>query len=135
MHELNILFQIDVYSNNDVGLYHFRISCSFSPCIDQALTLDSNYSFEKSVISKMAANWFHFGIKLGLSSDMLRAIQTSDVCFNDEMRCVIMLHHWRREFGRVEDNMERVLQAMEETNSPTYHYKVYTYISNILYLN
>ena len=118
-----------------MGLYHLYISCSFLPCIDQTLTLDSNYSFEKSVISKMAAEWFQFGIKLGLSPGTLHAIRTSDVCFNDEMRCVVMLHYWRREFGRVEDNMDRVLQAMEKTTSPTYHCKVNTYIYtyNILF--
>ena len=69
---------------------------------------------EKYVVSKMADNWYQFGIHLGLPEDTLKAIADSKLMIKNSARCLVMFQCWMEEIGSVENKMDKIEQAMKD---------------------
>ena len=102
----NILACTHTYNTICTILFSFQFTDSGLPSDPIAL--------EKHVVSKMADNWYQFGIHLGLPEDTLKAIDDSKLLNKNSARCLVMFQRWMEEIGPVENKIDKIEQAMKE---------------------
>ena len=66
-------------------------------------------------MSKMAHYWFQFGMNLGIAEKTLQDLDKSDLIPDNVARCVVVLRHYMNKEGPIENNMEKLNGAIEQT--------------------